>query len=109
MAVKKAALYVRVSTHHQIDKDSLPFQRQELVNYAKYALNIENVEIFEDAGYSAKNTDRPKYQEMMKRIRAGEFTHLIVWKIDRISRNLKDFSEMYEELKEYKITFVSKN
>ena len=44
---------------------------------------------------------------MMKRIRNGEFTHMIVWKIDRISRNLKDFSEMYEELKEYKITFVS--
>lgn len=109
MPHKKAALYVRVSTLHQIDKDSLPFQRQELTNYAKYALNIEDVEIFEDAGYSAKNTDRPKYQQMMQRIRNGEFTHLIVWKIDRISRNLKDFSEMYEELKECKVTFVSKN
>ncbi|MEK5038946.1 recombinase family protein [Sporosarcina sp. FSL K6-3457] len=106
---KKAALYVRVSTMHQIDKDSLPFQRQELENYAKYALGIEDFVIFEDAGYSAKNTDRPKYQEMMERIRAGEFTHMIVLKIDRISRNLKDFSEMYEELKGYKITFVSKN
>lgn len=106
---KKAALYVRVSTLHQIDKDSLPFQRKELKNYAKYALGIENVVIFEDAGYSAKNTDRPEYQKMMKRIRNGEFTHMIVWKIDRISRNLKDFSEMYEELKQYKTTFVSKN
>lgn len=54
MTVQKAVLYVRVSALHQIDKDSLPFQRQELVNYAKYALNIENVEIFEDAVYSAK-------------------------------------------------------
>ncbi|MGE7942792.1 recombinase family protein [Lysinibacillus xylanilyticus] len=107
--MKKAALYVRVSTLHQIDKDSLPFQRQELENYAKYALNIEDIEIFEDAGYSAKNTDRPKYQQMMQHIRNGEFTHLLVWKIDRISRNLKDFSEMYEELKDYKVTFVSKN
>ncbi|MFJ7662988.1 recombinase family protein [Lysinibacillus sp. NPDC097162] len=107
--MKKAALYVRVSTLHQVDKDSLPFQRQELENYAKYALNIEDVEIFEDAGYSAKNTDRPRYQQMMQRIRNGEFTHLLVWKIDRISRNLKDFSEMYEELKNYKVTFVSKN
>lgn len=105
----KAALYVRVSTLHQIDKDSLPFQRQELKNYAKYALNIDDFEIFEDAGYSAKNTDRPRYQEMMTRIRQGEFTHLLVWKIDRISRNLKDFSEMYEELKKCKVTFVSKN
>lgn len=109
MPKNKAALYVRVSTLHQIDKDSLPFQRQELINYAKYALNIEDVEVFEDAGYSAKNTDRPKYQEMMNRIRNNEFTHLIVWKIDRISRNLKDFTEMYDELKEFNITFVSKN
>lgn len=107
--MKKAALYVRVSTAHQIDKDSLPFQRQELTNYAKYALGIDDFEIFEDAGYSAKNTDRPKYQEMMSRIRNKEFTHMLVWKIDRISRNLKDFTEMYEELKACGIVFISKN
>lgn len=105
----KAALYVRVSTLYQIDKDSLPFQKKELENYAKYALNIEDVEVFEDAGYSAKNTDRPKFQEMMGRIRSGEFSHLVVWRVDRISRNLIDFLKMYDELKELGITFVSKN
>ena len=47
---KKAALYIRVSTHYQIDKDSLPFQRNELINYAKYALGIDDYAIFEDAG-----------------------------------------------------------
>lgn len=46
---------------------------------------------------------------MMTRIRNKEFTHLLVWKIDRISRNLKDFTEMYEELKSDGITFISKN
>lgn len=104
----KAALYVRVSTMHQIDKDSLPFQKEELINYAKYVLGIEDYVIFEDAGYSAKNTDRPEYQKMMKRMRKGEFTHLLVFKIDRISRNLKDFTTMYDELKEMKVTFISK-
>lgn len=104
----KAAIYIRVSTHHQIDKDSLPFQRQELENYCQYVLNMKDWEIFEDAGYSAKNTDRPKYQEMMTRIRHGEFTHLLAWKLDRISRNLRDFTEMWDEMKEYEITFVSK-
>ncbi|MHC1723024.1 MAG: recombinase family protein [Aminipila sp.] len=105
----KAALYIRVSTTYQIDKDSLPFQRQELINYAKYALGIDDVEIFEDAGYSGKNTERPAYQDMMSRIRKKEFTHLMVWKIDRISRNLLDFSAMYEELKKYDVIFISKN
>ena len=73
------------------------------------ALNIKDYEVFEDAGYSAKNTDRPAFQQMFSRIRNNEFTHLIVWKIDRISRNLRDFSEMYDELKHYNVTFVSKN
>ncbi|WP_339233305.1 recombinase family protein [Oceanobacillus sp. FSL W7-1281] len=105
----KVAIYVRVSTVHQIDKDSLPFQRQELINYAKYALNIDDYELFEDPGYSAKNTKRPKYQQMMARVRRREFSHILVFKIDRISRNLKDFTEMYEEIQNYKVTFVSKN
>lgn len=105
----RAAIYVRVSTQYQIDKDSLPVQRQELINYAKYALNIDSYAIFEDAGYSAKNTDRPDYQRMIARIRTGEFTHLLVWKIDRISRNLLDFAAMYAELKRLGVTFVSKN
>ena len=60
-------------------------------------LGIMDYVIFEDPGYSAKNTDRPDYQAMMDRIRTGEFTHLVVWKIDRISRNLLDFASMYDE------------
>lgn len=104
----KAAIYVRVSTRYQVDKDSLPFQKEELINYIKYALNIEDYEIFEDAGYSAKNTSRPKFQEMMSRIRNNEFTHLVVYKIDRISRNLLDFAQMYEELQKHNCSFVSK-
>ena len=105
----KAALYVRVSTLHQVDKDSLPLQRKDLQNYAEHVLGIHDWVIFEDAGYSAKNTDRPKYQNMMSRIRKCEFTHLLVWKIDRISRNLADFTAMWEEIEKYEITFVSKN
>ena len=106
---KRVAIYVRVSTQYQVDKASLPVQRSELVNYAKYALDIPDHVIFEDAGYSAKNTDRPDYQQMMARIRTGEFSHLLVWKIDRISRNLLDFAAMYAELKRLGVVFVSKN
>lgn len=106
---KKAALYVRVSTNYQIDRDSLPMQRQELITYAQLIFGINDYVIFEDAGYSGKNTDRPEFQNMMRRIRAGEFTHLLCWKIDRISRNLLDFASMYQELKDLGVTFVSKN
>lgn len=107
--LKRVAIYVRVSTQYQVDRDSLPVQKDELSAYAKYVLNADSYEIFEDAGYSGKNTDRPDYQKMMTRVRTGEFTHILVWKLDRISRNLLDFAAMYEELKQLGVTFVSKN
>ncbi len=105
---RKAALYVRVSTKHQVDKDSLPMQRKKLKEYCKI-YDIGEYQIFEDDGYSAKNTDRPNFQKMMDCIRKGDYTHMIVWKVDRVSRNLLDFATMYKELKEYKVTFISLN
>ena len=106
---KKVAIYIRVSTTYQVDKDSLPMQRKDLVAYSSLILGINDYDIFEDAGYSGKNTDRPGFQEMMSRVRKGEFSHVLVWKIDRISRNLLDFSEMFQELQKLHVTFVSKN
>lgn len=95
------ALYVRVSTGYQVDKDSLPHQKKELKNYCKYVLKVpeDSVVIFEDAGKSAKNTKRPAYERMMQKVRAGQVSHVIVYKIDRISRNLVDFSLMYDDFK----------
>lgn len=105
----RAAIYLRVSTSYQADRDSLPMQRKDLVGYCEYALNISDYTVFEDAGYSGKNTDRPAFQKMMMQIRNGMYSHLLVWKIDRISRNLLDFAQMYEELKTLGVTFISRN
>lgn len=106
---QRAAIYLRVSTSYQADRDSLPMQRKDLVGYCEYALNISDYAVFEDAGYSGKNTDRPAFQKMMMQIRNGMYSHLLVWKIDRISRNLLDFAQMYEELKTLGVTFISRN
>ena len=48
---QKVAIYIRVSTKWQIDRDSLPLQRDELPKYAELVLGIRNYEVFEDAGY----------------------------------------------------------
>ena len=103
------AIYVRVSTGYQVDKDSLPFQKKELKAYCKHILHIDmsRVEIFEDAGRSGKNTKRPAYERMMQKVRAGLVSHVLVYKIDRISRNLVDFSLMYDDFKYNRVTFVS--
>lgn len=84
-------------------------QRKDLIAYSELILGIPDYEVFEDAGFSGKNTDRPAFQRMMEKVRRREFSHVLVWKIDRISRNLLDFSEMYEELQALRVTFVSKN
>ena len=108
---KVVALYVRVSTGYQVDKDSLPFQKKELKNYCEHVLHINKnrIEVFEDAGKSGKNTKRPAFERMMDKVKAGQVSHVIVYKIDRISRNLVDFSLMYDDFKYNNVTFISLN
>lgn len=64
--ITKVAIYIRVSTIHQVDKDSIPMQKKDLIAYCQLILGTDNYEIFEDAGYSGKNTDRPAFQDMME-------------------------------------------
>lgn len=104
-----AFIYTRVSTTIQAeDGDSLAMQKEQLINYSKLVLGIDDYKIFEDAGYSAKNTSRPAFQSLMEGIRNGECTHILVWKLDRISRNVADFANMWEEFEKYDVKFVSK-
>lgn len=55
----KAAIYIRVSTVMQLDKESRGVQRNDLIRYCNDILGIPDYEIFEDAGFSAGSTDRP--------------------------------------------------
>ena len=59
MEKQKAALYIRVSTQYQISGDSLNTQLETLTKYAELILKIQDITIFEDAGFSGKNTSRP--------------------------------------------------
>lgn len=108
---KIVALYVRVSTGYQVDKDSLPYQKKELKAYCEHVLHTDKtrIEVFEDAGKSGKNTKRPAFERMMEKVKAGMVSHVVVYKIDRISRNLIDFSIMYNEFKYHDVAFISLN
>lgn len=68
-----------------------------------------NVRIYKDKGYSGKNTERPDLQRLMKDIEAGIIKKVVVYKLDRISRNIADFYKLYEFMKRYDCMFVSKN
>lgn len=104
---KKAALYIRVSTESQKEASSIPAQKEMLLSYAQNILEIDRYEYFVDAGFTGTNTNRPKFHEMIEHCKRKEFTHVIVAKIDRISRNIVDFSKLYAIFSKYDVTFIS--
>jgi len=95
---KTAIGYVRVSTQEQAtDGVSLDAQRDRLRAYCK--LNgIKLIDIKSDEGYSGSTLDRPALQAALQMIRRGRVNTLIVAKLDRLSRSLRDVCTLVEEL-----------
>lgn len=62
--------------------------------------------IYEDEGFSAKNTDRPKFQKMLFDIKNKKFDYVVCYRLDRISRNVSDFAMLIETLNNYDISFI---
>jgi site-specific DNA recombinase len=105
--MSKAIGYIRVSTDMQADKGtSLENQVQRIKEYAKKkGLTLEH--IYEDAGFSGKNTNRPAFKEMLERIDKGGVSALIVWHSTRFARNLRDFINHMADLEKKKVKFYS--
>ncbi|CAN5614465.1 hypothetical protein BH09MYX1_BH09MYX1_33720 [soil metagenome] len=88
--------YVRVSTEHQSDGGvSLEAQRTKLEAYA-LALDLELVAIEEDAGLSAKTLARPALQRALAMLATGTAEGLLVTKLDRLTRSVRDLGELVE-------------
>ena len=58
----------------------------------------QNAIIFEDEGFSGGNINRPDFQKMMEAAHRLQFKAIVVYRLDRISRNISDFSRLIEEL-----------
>ena len=63
--------------------------------------------VFEDEGFSGKNTDRPKFKAMMDACKRKEIGVVVCYRLDRFSRNTKDFLTAFEQLEQWNISFVS--
>ena len=96
------AIYARQSVDR---KDSISIESQ--IEFCKYELRGGNHKDYQDKGYSGKNTDRPKFQELLADIRQGLIRRVVVYKLDRISRSILDFATMMELFQEYNVEFVS--
>jgi site-specific DNA recombinase len=101
-----AGLYVRVSTTNQIDRDSLSTQESRLRAYCEangYGIH----EVYIDAGYSAKDTNRPALRKLFRDIEAGRVQAVLVTKLDRITRSLRDLVKLVEFFASHSVKFIS--
>lgn len=95
------AIYARQSMDK---KDSLSIEGQiELCR--RYA--GEDVRVYQDKGYSGKNTNRPAFAELIRDIEAGQIRRLVVYRLDRFSRSIADFSRLWGVLEQHGVAFQS--
>ena len=77
---------------------------------SKYPDTNENdIFIYEDEGYSGKNTNRPQFQQMMAEEERSPFDFIVVYRLDRISRNITDFTLLMDKLTKKGTSFYSAN
>ncbi|PFK01346.1 hypothetical protein COI97_15890 [Bacillus cereus] len=101
----KCVIYRRVSTDEQAEKGfSLENQKLRLESFAT-SQGWEVVGDYVDDGFSGKNMDRPALKRMFNNV--DKFDVIIVYKLDRFTRSVKDLNEMLEKIKEHNIAFKS--
>src|SRR5262249_32928490 len=108
MTDTRAAIYCRVSSEDQArpDKVSLATQREKCEAY----LTVQGWQaggVFEDAGVSGAKSSRPALDAMLEAARAGEVQRILVWKLDRLARNLRHLLNLSAELESLGVGLVS--
>lgn len=94
--MKKAAVYIRVSTQEQAQEGfSIPAQKERLLAFCK-AKDWAVGDVFIDGGYSGSNLKRPAIEELIRRIK--EFDVVLVFKLDRLSRSQRDTMYLLEQV-----------
>ena len=107
---RKKAIYSRKSKYTG-KGESIENQIETCKDYLKRYMNInisdDDIVVFNDEGFTGANTDRPQFQEMWQAIRNNEIDTVICYRLDRISRSVVDFVNLYEEWQQYDVNFVS--
>ena len=106
---KKAIIYYRVSTEDQAQFGvSLEQQKNNCLNFAERE-GWEVVKSFHDDGVSAKTVERPSLQAMLQYCNKNykQIDYLVIYKVDRLSRNVNDYSNILFLLNKLNIKLVS--
>ncbi len=99
---KIAGVYIRVSTEDQAREGfSLGEQEEKLLQLCKFK-ELEVYKVYKDAGISAKDMEhRPQFQEMLLDMKEGKINYIVAYKLDRITRSVRDLEELISVLEQY--------
>ena len=104
----KTGIYIRVSTEDQAkDGFSISAQKEKLIKYAE--INDWDVyDLYIDDGISGKNlTDRPEINRLLKDVETGNINNVLIYKLDRLTRSVKDLIYLIEFFENHNCTFNS--
>lgn len=102
-------IYPRKSVYRD-NSDSVSVQVKLCQDYAGIVFKGKEIEFIvydKDEGYSGKNMNRPGFMELMEDVKSGRLNAVMVYKLDRISRNVQEFSSMYEIFRQHNVDFIS--
>ncbi len=105
----RIGIYPRKSVYRD-NSESISVQVKMCKDYANIIYCDEPVEFVvydKDEGFSGKNQNRPSLQQLIDDIHAGLLNVIMVYKIDRLGRNFKEFVDMYHDFSQYDVSFIS--
>jgi len=111
-ARKRCAVYCRVSTDERLDQEFNSIDAQKEAGLASIASQraegwIAVPDDYIDPGFSGGNLERPGLKRLLADIEAGKIDIVVVYKIDRLTRSLSDFSRLIEVFERHKVSFVA--
>ena len=109
MKIKKCAIYTRVSTDNQAEKEFNSCETQELKiqSFINSQEDLSVYKVYSDAGFTGGNINRPALQEILRDVQDNKIDLVISYKIDRLTRSPKDFYHIIELFDNYKVDFIS--
>ena len=104
---KVAGIYIRVSTEDQAREGfSLGEQKEKLLQLCKFK-EYEVFKVYKDAGISAKDmAHRPAFQEMLADMKKSKINYIVAYKLDRVTRSVRDLEELIAVLEKYNTYLV---
>ena len=108
----RCAIYTRKSSDEGLEQSfsSLDAQREACAAYITSQSHegwVATAKIYDDGGFSGGSMDRPALKRLLADIELGEVDTIVVYKIDRLTRSLSDFSRMVELFDSKAVSFVS--